>query len=117
MIYNIFSLFLFQAKRLFHQVCPDEEFLPTPPNPEDIIHVDDEESPVVTGNSPEFESGTDNPEGKGEEGSESSKASDQENQESPMTASSTVEMDSKVENANGKQKEVDTCETSGQNRH
>ena len=32
---------LFQAERIFKLVCPDEEFLPTPPNPEDIIHVDD----------------------------------------------------------------------------
>lgn len=49
-----------EAKKLFYQVCPDEEFLPTPPNPEDIIHVDDTESPVVTGTNSEFDSTAEN---------------------------------------------------------
>ena len=31
-----------QAKKIFSQICPDEEFLPRPPNPEDIIYCDDE---------------------------------------------------------------------------
>ncbi|BFZ14526.1 hypothetical protein BsWGS_17565 [Bradybaena similaris] len=47
-----------EAKCIFNTVCPDEEFLPKPPNPEDIIHVDDTEAAVATGPS-EFE-GKDN---------------------------------------------------------
>lgn len=31
---------MFQAKRLFQSLCPDEEFLPKAPNPEDIIFDD-----------------------------------------------------------------------------
>lgn len=50
-----------QAKCIFNTVCPDEEFLPKPPNPEDIIHVDDTEAAVATGPS-EFE-GKDNEDG------------------------------------------------------
>lgn len=30
-------LFLVQAKSIFTSICPDEEFLPAVPNPEDII--------------------------------------------------------------------------------
>ena len=31
---------------MWESVCPDEEFLPKPPNPEDIIYVDNEETKV-----------------------------------------------------------------------
>ncbi|KAH9510030.1 hypothetical protein Btru_044867 [Bulinus truncatus] len=32
-----------EARNIFHTVCPDEEFLPKPPNPEDILLVNDTE--------------------------------------------------------------------------
>ncbi|XP_041359846.1 rab proteins geranylgeranyltransferase component A-like [Gigantopelta aegis] len=35
-----------QARRVWETVCPEEEFLPKPPNPEDIIYVDNEETKV-----------------------------------------------------------------------
>ncbi|CAL1539756.1 unnamed protein product [Lymnaea stagnalis] len=38
-----------EAKKIFLTVCPDEDFLPKPPNPEDIIHVDDTEAAVERG--------------------------------------------------------------------
>lgn len=40
---------LSQARKIFKKICPDEEFLPKPPHPDDIIFVDDEETPA-TGN-------------------------------------------------------------------
>ena len=41
-------LFLFpQAKAIFKQVCPEEEFLPKPPHPDDIIYVNTEEVPAA----------------------------------------------------------------------
>ncbi|GFS18679.1 rab proteins geranylgeranyltransferase component A 2-like [Elysia marginata] len=66
-----------EAKRLFQQVCPDEEFLPTPPNPEDIIHVDDTESPVATGSNSEFEQGVEGSEEKKEGDSDPGEPCDQ----------------------------------------
>ena len=36
------GLFLFQARAIFEQICPGEEFLPKAPNPEDIIWDDGE---------------------------------------------------------------------------
>ncbi|XP_025085807.1 rab proteins geranylgeranyltransferase component A 2-like isoform X2 [Pomacea canaliculata] len=38
-----------EARKIFKKICPDEEFLPKPPHPDDIIFVDDEETPA-TGN-------------------------------------------------------------------
>jgi len=42
----VFSLFSFvsftQARRVFEKMCPGEEFLPKPPNAEDIIYDDGE---------------------------------------------------------------------------
>lgn len=29
-----------EAKRIFNNICPDQEFMPKPPDPEDIIIVD-----------------------------------------------------------------------------
>ncbi|KAK0047359.1 rab proteins geranylgeranyltransferase component A 2-like isoform X2 [Biomphalaria pfeifferi] len=40
-----------EAKVIFHTVCPTEEFLPKPPNPEDIILVDDAEASTCQGTS------------------------------------------------------------------
>ncbi|XP_013065929.2 rab proteins geranylgeranyltransferase component A 2-like [Biomphalaria glabrata] len=40
-----------EAKVIFHTVCPTEEFLPKPPNPEDIILVDDAEASTSQGTS------------------------------------------------------------------
>jgi len=34
--------FIFQAKQVFEKICPEEEFLPKAPNPEDIIYDDSE---------------------------------------------------------------------------
>ncbi|XP_005092402.1 rab proteins geranylgeranyltransferase component A 2 [Aplysia californica] len=48
-----------EAEVIFKTVCPDEEFLPTPPNPEDIIHVDDAEAAVSSGTSEYQEDGGD----------------------------------------------------------
>lgn len=31
-----------QAKRLFRKICPDEEFLPRAPDPDEIVFGDDE---------------------------------------------------------------------------
>ena len=31
-----------QAKEIFEKICPDEEFIPKAPNPEDIIYDDGE---------------------------------------------------------------------------
>ncbi|XP_078682992.1 rab proteins geranylgeranyltransferase component A 2-like [Branchiostoma floridae x Branchiostoma belcheri] len=47
-----------QARRLFEQMCPGEEFLPAAPNPEDIIYEDDDgyksgEAPSSSDNSEE----------------------------------------------------------------
>lgn len=39
---SILLLCLFQAKRIFTEISPDEEFLPRAPNPEDIIFDDGE---------------------------------------------------------------------------
>ena len=36
----LLSFFLPQARELFTQMCPGEEFLPHPPNPDDIIFED-----------------------------------------------------------------------------
>ena len=33
---------MFQARRIFEELCPGEEFLPRAPNPEDIIYDDGE---------------------------------------------------------------------------
>lgn len=40
---------LSQAKTIFTSICPDEEFLPRPPNPEDIIYCDDESKKQAEG--------------------------------------------------------------------
>ena len=37
---QILILCVFQAKTLFQSLCPDEDFLPKAPNPEDIIFDD-----------------------------------------------------------------------------
>ncbi|GFN80731.1 Rab proteins geranylgeranyltransferase component a 1 [Plakobranchus ocellatus] len=67
-----------EAKQLFHSVCPDEEFLPTPPNPEDIIHVDDTESAVVSGAAGDFEQGNEDPEDSQQTGPDSSEVVNEE---------------------------------------
>lgn len=33
-----------EAKRIFKEICPDQEFMPRPPDPEDIIIDDNEET-------------------------------------------------------------------------
>lgn len=38
---------LTQASRIFERVMPGEDFLPRPPNPEDIIFVDEEETQIT----------------------------------------------------------------------
>lgn len=43
----VFSLFFIQARKIFEEVMPGEDFLPRPPNPEDIIYVDEEETQVT----------------------------------------------------------------------
>ena len=35
-------MYCFQAKQVFEKICPEEEFLPAAPNPEDIIFDDGE---------------------------------------------------------------------------
>lgn len=44
---EIHDIVHFQTKNIFKQICPDEDFLPRPPHPDDIIYVDDEETPVL----------------------------------------------------------------------
>lgn len=39
-------LLLLQTKDIFEKLMPGEDFLPRPPNPEDIIYIDDAESTV-----------------------------------------------------------------------
>ena len=105
---------------MFHQVCPDEEFLPTPPNPEDIIHVDDTESPVATGSNSEFESGQENSEEK--KGGEiiSSETTDQEknreeNQNMQETEGTSAEVMCDAEKPEeGEEKAVKMSKTLGQ---
>ncbi|XP_059163146.1 rab proteins geranylgeranyltransferase component A 1-like [Physella acuta] len=66
-----------EAKKIFQTVCPDEEFLPKPPNPEDIILVDDKETIVDVGPS-EFEAQSeDKKDTKEEEGSEQKEERDE----------------------------------------
>lgn len=36
-----------EAKTIFQKLCPEEEFLPKPPHPDDIIYVDTEEVPAA----------------------------------------------------------------------
>ncbi|XP_071093841.1 rab proteins geranylgeranyltransferase component A 1-like [Haliotis cracherodii] len=43
------------ARKIWEKICPDEEFLPKPPNPEDIIYVDDAETKVGEGTENAFE--------------------------------------------------------------
>ena len=101
-------------------MCPDEEFLPTPPNPEDIIHVDDTESPVATGSNSEFESGQENSEEK--KGGEiiSSEATDQEknreeNQDMQETEGTSAEVMCDAEKPEeGEEKAVKMSKTLGQ---
>lgn len=40
-----------QAETLFQQICPNEDFCPPPPNPEDIILDGDTLQPVVSADS------------------------------------------------------------------
>lgn len=40
-----------QAKKIFSTVCPGEEFIPRPPDPEDIIFCDDETKKQSAGES------------------------------------------------------------------
>ena len=57
-----------QAKKIFSQICPDEEFLPRPPNPEDIIYCDDESKKQSEGET--FTSPGDEQQGQGQTDSE-----------------------------------------------
>ncbi|RUS81552.1 hypothetical protein EGW08_010682, partial [Elysia chlorotica] len=109
-----------EAKRLFHQVCPDEEFLPTPPNPEDIIHVDDTESPVATGGSSEFENGEETSEGNKDIETNSTETPDEENkieenQDAPQATRSEVEGECNSEKSEvGEEKAGEKCEALSQ---
>ncbi|XP_050417118.2 rab proteins geranylgeranyltransferase component A [Patella vulgata] len=40
-----------QAKEIFKHICPDEDFLPKPPHPDDIIYVDETEATAGEGES------------------------------------------------------------------
>ncbi|XP_067681874.1 rab proteins geranylgeranyltransferase component A 2-like [Haliotis asinina] len=49
------------ARKIWEKICPDEEFLPKPPNPEDIIYVDDAETRVGEGTENAFEDADEKP--------------------------------------------------------
>nr|KAG5693717.1 hypothetical protein BaRGS_002100 [Batillaria attramentaria] len=58
------------AQTIFKKVCPDEEFLPKPPHPDDIIYVDDEQTTAAGAGSEEWTGNKDDDtkEGKEENG-------------------------------------------------
>ncbi|KAK7097444.1 rab proteins geranylgeranyltransferase component A 2-like [Littorina saxatilis] len=43
-----------EAKTIFKEICPKEEFLPKPPHPDDIIYVDTEEVPAAANDKGEW---------------------------------------------------------------
>ena len=78
-----FMILSFQARSIFDQLCPGEEFLPKAPNPEDIIF-DDGAQPNTEGSG--FES-----EKKSEEGGNTEQPAESEGSKSEEPSSKTAD--------------------------
>ncbi|KAK6172220.1 hypothetical protein SNE40_015931 [Patella caerulea] len=75
-----------QAKEIFKHICPDEDFLPKPPHPDDIIYVDETEATAGEGESwvGEKEEGKDDPKNGTSQKAEQAETESEEKKETPQ---------------------------------